>query len=118
MKRAPDKPRKSGYLFVGYENDFEPMRPVTVRLMGKPVSVFLGEDGFFSREMGCKHQGADLSSAPLEGSVVTCARHGWQYDLLTGECKNQNSPPLRAHHVAVEDKAVFVAIFPGDAPMG
>lgn len=117
MKQTSEKPRKSGYLFVGYEHDFKPMIPVTVRLMGKPVSVFQGEDDFFAREMGCKHQGADLSSSPIRHGHVTCSRHGWTYNLLTGECLNQNSPPLRSHHVTVEDGAVFVAILAGDAPV-
>lgn len=112
MRRPSEKPTKSGYLFVGYEHDFKPMIPVTVRLMGKPVSVFQGEDGFFAREMGCKHQGADLSTSPIRDGQVTCSRHGWKYNLLTGECQNQDSLPLRSHHVAVEDGAVFVAIFP------
>jgi nitrite reductase (NADH) small subunit len=115
-RQSPEKPRKKGYVFVGYETDFKPMKPVTVRLVGKPVSVFQGTDGFFAREMGCKHQGADLSLAPIKGNLVTCDRHGWQYDLVTGTCTNQNSPPLRSHHVVLEDGAVFVAIFPGDPP--
>ncbi len=117
MKTTKEKPKKSGYVFVGYERDFKQMRPVTLRLVGKPVSVFKIGDGFFAREMGCKHQGADLSKSPIEGTIVTCSRHGWQYDLVTGACTNHNSPPLRAHHTAVENGAVFVAIFPGDPPM-
>ncbi len=117
MRPASEKPRKSGYLFAGDAADFRPMTPVTVRLMGKPVSVYLGEAGFFAREMGCKHQGADLSAAPIIGGSVTCPRHGWKYNLLTGECQNHDSPPLRAHAVAVEDGAVFVAILPGDPPV-
>jgi nitrite reductase (NADH) small subunit len=79
--------------------------------------VFKGADGFFSREMGCKHQGADLSRFAIGNHKVTCERHGWRYDLNTGECENHDSPPLRSHHVALEGDAVFVALFPGEPPI-
>ena len=119
MKSSATKetPKKKGYIYVGHVSDISAEKPVTVRLMGKPVSVFKGEDGFFAREMGCKHQGADLSGFPAVNHKVTCQRHGWRYDLLTGACENHDSPPLRTHHVAVEGEAVFVALFPGDPPI-
>ena len=107
-------PKKQGYIYVGTPEEIVSGKPVTVRLMGKPVSVFKGDEGFFAREMGCKHQGADLSQAPMTGTRITCPRHGWQYDVLTGECQNHDSPPLRPHDVVVEGDAVFVALFPGE----
>ncbi len=114
MKTASKpKPQKSGFVFVGFRHDFAEKRVITVRLMGKPVSVFQRKDGtFYSREMSCKHQGADLSMSPVSGGKVTCSRHGWQYDLTTGRCVNRDSPPLREHPVEVEGDAVFVALFP------
>jgi nitrite reductase/ring-hydroxylating ferredoxin subunit len=32
----------------------------------------------------CPHAGATLSHGPLEGSVLTCPRHGSQFDVRTG----------------------------------
>ena len=116
MKSQSEKkpsPKKSGFVFVGYTDDFENNSMITVRLVGKPVAVFKQKDGaYFAREMSCKHQGADLSKSPISGSKVTCVRHGWQYDLATGKCLNRDSPPLREHTVAVGQGAVFVALFP------
>jgi nitrite reductase/ring-hydroxylating ferredoxin subunit len=33
----------------------------------------------------CPHAGATLSEGELEGSVVTCPRHGSQFDVTTGQ---------------------------------
>ena len=100
-------------MFVGYQDEIAQKSFVSVRIMGKPVAVFTGDSGgLFSREMACKHQGADLTAGHFRGSEVTCHRHGWQYDVSTGECLNRESPPLREHEVAVEDGAVFVSLFP------
>jgi nitrite reductase/ring-hydroxylating ferredoxin subunit len=113
MIAVNDKPKKNGFVFVGYEDEIAQKPFVSVRIMGKTVAVFSNASGaFFSREMTCKHQGADLTAGLFRGSSVTCPRHGWQYDLRTGECLNRESPPLREHEVAVEDGAVFVSLFP------
>ena len=32
----------------------------------------------------CSHAGGDLTKGKLKGSVVTCPRHGAQYDVTTG----------------------------------
>lgn len=105
-------PKKSGFVFVAFVDDFRTKSSISVRIMGKPVAVFKKDAAFFAREMGCKHQGADLSTMPMKNGIVTCQRHGWQYDLATGRCTSHDSPPLRAHEVAVEETAVFVALFP------
>jgi nitrite reductase/ring-hydroxylating ferredoxin subunit len=108
-----EKPRKPGFIFVAWQDTLEKKPFVSVRIMGKTVAVFGGTtDQLFAREMSCKHQGADLTAGAINGLKVTCSRHGWQYDLSTGECINRDSPPLRAHEVVVEDGAVFVALFP------
>jgi nitrite reductase/ring-hydroxylating ferredoxin subunit len=107
------RPKKEGFVFVARTEEFQPGAPRAVRIMGKPVGVILAADGTFSaREMGCKHQGADLTGMPITDNIVTCSRHGWQYDLTTGQCVNRDSPPLRAHDTAVEESNVFVSLFP------
>ena len=34
----------------------------------------------------CNHMGGSLVKGTLEGSIVTCPRHGSQYDVTTGQC--------------------------------
>ncbi len=36
-------------------------------------------------EDACPHSGRSLCEGRLEGHVVTCAGHGWQIDVRTGE---------------------------------
>jgi nitrite reductase/ring-hydroxylating ferredoxin subunit len=89
-----------------------PLKAVT--LLGKRVAILRrGDGGLAALEMSCKHQGADLTAGRFEGGAVTCPRHGWRYDLETGECLNQPlSPPLRRHAVRVEGDAILVCVTP------
>ncbi len=38
----------------------------------------------YASEGSCPHSGGDLASGRLEGSVVTCPRHGSQFDVSDG----------------------------------
>lgn len=91
-------------------------REKTISVLGKRVAIFLEPGGRLRAiEVTCKHHGADLTTGKRHGSVVTCPRHGWQYDLVTGECLKGNSPPLRPHAVELRGEDVWVSLFPGAA---
>ena len=39
---------------------------------------------YYAADGSCPHMGASLASGKLEGTVVTCPRHGSQFDLTDG----------------------------------
>jgi len=44
-------------------------------------------------ERFCPHRQADLAEyGSIEGGVLTCALHHWQFDLATGRCLTSNDP--------------------------
>jgi UDP-MurNAc hydroxylase len=45
----------------------------------------------------CPHLGADLSRfGQIDGEVLTCALHGWRYDLPSGRCLTSDGYEIRA----------------------
>ncbi len=85
-------------------------------VLARKIGVLRLSDGSFkAMEARCKHQGADLAGGPMNGTKVTCSRHGWIYDLMTGECTNTDSLPLRPHALKIEDDWVLVAAAPDEA---
>ena len=45
----------------------------------------------------CPHKGADLGRfGEVDGCVLTCSMHGWQFDLETGACLNHAGHPIAA----------------------
>jgi UDP-MurNAc hydroxylase len=56
----------------------------------------------------CPHLRGDLSRfGSVEGTTLTCAMHGWQFDLPTGRCLTSDAPghDLRSRPVSQEDEA-------------
>jgi UDP-MurNAc hydroxylase len=43
----------------------------------------------------CPHSGQDLAVASIRGTILTCPRHGWQWDLTTGACVRGGRIPLK-----------------------
>ncbi|MFC1765043.1 Rieske (2Fe-2S) protein [Planctomycetota bacterium] len=101
------------FVKVGNVPDFEKKKIKSFSMLGRKVGVIKRADGsFYAIEVGCKHQGADLTLGKIHKGVATCPRHGWRYDLDTGECLNENSSKLRKHELKIEDGVISVSLHP------
>jgi len=79
-----------------------------VVVLGHPVAVFHVEDAFYAVSNVCLHRGGPIGEGTLDGPVVTCPMHGWEYDVRTG--KNVANPlaRLRTYAVRIEGDDVLV----------
>lgn len=48
------------------------------------VALFHVEGEVFALDGICSHQGGPLGEGELNGCMVTCPWHGWQYDVRSG----------------------------------
>lgn len=94
-------------------SDFDGIRIRSYSILGKYVAIVKDQNGsFWATEIGCKHQNADLTTGQFKGDVVRCARHGWVYNIRTGQCLNHPSTPLRRHALRLEGQDVYVSTSP------
>jgi nitrite reductase/ring-hydroxylating ferredoxin subunit len=54
-------------------------------VVGEPMAVYHVGTDFYACADRCPHAGGTLSEGELERGVVTCPRHGSQFDVTTGE---------------------------------
>ena len=59
------------------------MEEVTVE--GRAILLARVGDRYYAASNRCPHMGGRLSQGKLEGTVVTCPRHGSQFDLRDGK---------------------------------
>jgi nitrite reductase/ring-hydroxylating ferredoxin subunit len=74
------------------------------------VAVFHCEGGFYATQGACLHLHGPLGRGKLEGCVVSCPWHGWQYDVRTGENEFDRAIRLETYEVVVEDGEVKVVV--------
>ena len=60
----------------------------------------------------CVHQALPLSDGRLEGNVLTCSAHEWQYDACTGRGINPSGIALRRLPLEVQEGAIYVDVEP------
>lgn len=81
----------------------------TVDVGGRAVAVFNVGGDLHAIDNACVHRGGPLGEGTLEGQVVTCPWHGWQFDVTDGSCLFNPQVRLRRHEVRVEGGQVQVA---------
>ena len=90
--------------------DLSPGEALAVQVGEAEIAVFHCEDGFHATQAACLHLGGPLGRGRLEGCVVTCPWHGWQYDVRTGENEFDRALTLETYEVVVEDGEVKVLL--------
>ncbi len=70
---------------VTAENDLEEGTMKAVTVDGQEVLLARTSDGFHAINNICPHMKGSLSEGVLEGFIVTCPRHGSQFDVRNGE---------------------------------
>jgi nitrite reductase/ring-hydroxylating ferredoxin subunit len=62
----------------------------------------------------CPHERVSLGDgATLDGEIITCGAHRWEFNVVTGECLEDASFPLRKFPVGRKDGVIYVG-FPAD----
>jgi nitrite reductase/ring-hydroxylating ferredoxin subunit len=79
-----------------------------VTVGGVDVALFRRSDELFAIGNECPHQGGSLCDGWVDGDIVTCPLHGWEFDLRSGACMTVPGESVPRFTVSVEDGAVFL----------
>lgn len=77
---------------------------------GRKVLLVRTDDEILAYEDRCAHLGVALSEGRLDGTVLTCSAHHWQYDITTGRGVNPAHTCLTRFATVLEQGTIFVDI--------
>ncbi len=69
---------------VGTPGDLGPGQMKEVSIEGRELLLARVGDDYLLADNRCPHMGGNLSQGSLDGTVVTCPRHGSRFDLRDG----------------------------------
>jgi nitrite reductase/ring-hydroxylating ferredoxin subunit len=78
-----------------------------VEVDGAEIAVFVVEGEAHAFANACPHEGNPLHEGDILGDTLTCAYHGWKFDLDTGACL-VGEEPARVYRARIEDGEVVV----------
>ena len=67
------------------ENDVPPGTAKECVAGDRIVALFNVDGTIHALDGICPHQGGPLGKGKLQGCIVTCPWHGWQFDVTTGQ---------------------------------
>ncbi|HEX5038895.1 MAG TPA: non-heme iron oxygenase ferredoxin subunit [Candidatus Limnocylindria bacterium] len=75
---------------------------------GAAVNVTNAGGQLYAFDDTCTHMGCSLANGDLDGTTVTCACHGSQFDVTTGAViRGPAQRPVMSHRVQVQDGAIL-----------
>ncbi len=115
----------AGFVEIARDGDLADGAIKKVSAGGRDILLARVGGKYFAADDKCPHLGGSLAEGTLEGTVVTCPRHGSQFDLADGRnlrwtdwtgfkqsvAKTFKSPrDISVYEVKVEDGAVKIAL--------
>ncbi len=113
------------FIEVGNTGDLQNGGKKKVVVQGQEIMLARVGDKYYATQNRCAHMGGDLSAGTLEGIVITCPRHGSQFDITDGHNirwmrgtglaaavgKVVKSPrPIRTYHVKIDGSKISVEV--------
>jgi nitrite reductase (NADH) small subunit len=85
-----------------------PGQPALVTVEGRDVALFRRGDEVLAIGNECPHQGGSLCDGWVEGDIVVCPLHGWEFDLRSGACMTVPGEDVPRYAATVEDGAIYL----------
>lgn len=95
---------------VAAASELSPGEGKVVSADGTEIALFNVDGSFRAINNTCRHRGGPLGEGSLEGSVVTCPWHGWQYEVTTGATLINPAVTVPVYRVEVQGDDVFVEL--------
>jgi 3-phenylpropionate/trans-cinnamate dioxygenase ferredoxin subunit len=74
----------SEYVPIGRAGELQDGEMKKVEVDGRELLLARVGDSYYAIDDRCPHMGGDLSEGSLDGGIVTCPKHGSQFDVRNG----------------------------------
>ena len=98
------------FVTVAQVEDVLPGTVRPVRVGDEEIALAHCDGGFYAVQGHCLHLQGPLGEGRLDGCVLTCPWHGWQYDVRTGQNEFDLAIQLRTYDVQVDNSDVRVRV--------
>lgn len=95
---------------AGPAAEITPGSAKAVPVEGGEAVVFNVDGQFYAMDNTCPHRGAALSEGRLDGCVVTCPWHGWQFDVTNGQMLMSAGSKQKTYKVVRQGDDVCVEV--------
>jgi nitrite reductase/ring-hydroxylating ferredoxin subunit len=106
----PEPDDDASFIRVAGVQDVPPGTGTVVTVAGRLLALFNVGGTFYALDNTCLHRGGPVGEGDLEGTIVTCPWHGFQYDVTTGRNVFDPEVGLETFDVRVSDGDVSIRV--------
>lgn len=110
MREGEDMRTEGGEFRVGSLAAVKAGEPILAGAGGKDVALFMCLGRVVATQGQCPHAEGPLHEGEIDGSVLTCPWHGWSFDLVTGECSEDDTILLERYPVRIDGDDIYVEL--------
>jgi len=81
-----------------------------LQVEGKVVCLANVDGKFYAINNTCLHRGGPLGQGPLNGKIVCCPWHAWEYDVTTGKVVQNPAVGVDSYPTEVRGQDVFIDV--------
>ena len=98
------------FVCVAKEGELPAGSSKEVEVQGRLVALFNVGGKVLALDGVCPHAGGPLGEGTVEGTVVTCPWHGWQFDLTTGQNVYNSKCVQHCYEVKTEGGEILLSM--------
>ena len=91
-----------------------PGQGMVVTANGREIALFNLDGEFYAIDNECRHASGPLGEGSVDGGIVTCPIHAWEYEIRSGACLTVPEEKIPRYAVKVEAGGVWVDLESGD----
>lgn len=95
---------------AGSAADVRAGKPAKATIAGQRVALFAMGDEIVATNGRCPHAAGPLHEGEVDGELLTCPWHGWQFNLRTGICEEDPEMILQRFPVRIVGDDVLVTL--------
>jgi nitrite reductase (NADH) small subunit len=81
-----------------------------LQVEGREIALANVGGHFYAINNTCLHEGGPLGEGSLEGKIITCPWHLWEYDVTTGKLLENPNVGVACYPTEVRGQEVFVDV--------
>ena len=98
------------FVKVASTTDLKPGSAMSVVVNGVDIALYNVGGKIYATSNTCVHQGGPLGDGVLDGEVISCPWHMWEYNVCTGEKVGNSAIKLPTYPVEIEGTDVKVSV--------
>jgi len=95
---------------VSKVSELPPGQAKTVSVNGTSVALYNVDGKIYATTNTCAHRGGPLGEGLLEGKLITCPWHGWQFDVTNGCLANNPAAKVQTYPTKIVDDDIFIEV--------